>query len=222
MTFVKIDGKKIEAGKIICLLRSYRAHAEEMGSKVSEKPEFFLKPGTAIIHGGDEIIIPGESDDVHHEVELAVIIGKPGKNISVETAMEHVAGYAVMIDVTARDIQAVAKKAGKPWTVAKGFDTFAPISDGVSASRVPDPRNLEIWLKVNGQYRQRSCTGMMIYSIPEIISHISGIMTLEAGDIIATGTPEGVSRLVPGDAVTAGIGSVGEINVSVSKCPVKR
>ncbi len=215
MTFVSLNGEKMEVKKIICLLRSYRSHAEEMGSKVSEKPEFFLKPRTAIIHEGEAIIIPPESNDVHHEVELAVIIGKGGKAIPRENAMEHVAGYAVIIDVTARDLQANAKKAGKPWTAAKGFDTFAPISDAVPASRVPDPRNLEIWLKVNGQYRQQSSIGMMIYPIPEIISHISGIMTLEPGDIIATGTPEGVSRIVPGDIVEAGIAGIGEIRVSV-------
>lgn len=210
-----LEGKRIEAGKIICLLRSYRAHAQEMGGTAPEKPEFFLKPRTAIIHDGQEIIIPQESNDVHHEVELAVIIGKAGGKIPAEEAMEHVLGYAIMIDVTARDLQAAAKKAGKPWTVAKGFDTFAPISDAVAASRVPDPRNLEIWLKVNGQDRQRSGTKMMIYSIPEIISHISGIMTLETGDIIATGTPEGVGPLVSGDEVEAGISGIGRLRVSV-------
>ena len=215
MTYVMIGDKKIQVNKIICLLRSYRAHAEEMGSTVSEKPEFFLKPRSSIIHDGQEIIIPAESNDVHHEVELAVIIGKGGAKIPTESAMEHVLGYAVLIDVTARDIQARAKKAGKPWTVAKGFDTFAPISDGVPASKVPNPRNLEIWLKVNGEYRQKSCTGMMIYSIQDMISHISGIMSLEPGDIIATGTPEGVGQIVPGDIVEAGIEGVGTVKVRV-------
>ena len=217
MTYVNLDGNRIDARKMICLLRSYRAHAEEMGSAVSERPEFFLKPSTAIIHDGQDIIIPPESNDVHHEVELAVIVGKPGKRIPADKAMEHVLGYAVMIDVTARDIQAKAKKAGKPWTAAKGFDTFAPISEGVVASRVKDPHNLEIWLKVNGQYRQKSNTGMMIYKISEIISHISSIMTLEAGDIIATGTPEGVGPMVRGDMVEAGIESVGSLRVSVRR-----
>ncbi|MFO7619099.1 MAG: fumarylacetoacetate hydrolase family protein [Thermoplasmata archaeon] len=216
MTHVNLDGKRMEVGKIICLLRSYRAHAEEMGNAVSEKPEFFLKPRTAIIHDGQDIVIPSESNDVHHEVELAVIIGRPGKRIRPGKAMGHVLGYAVMIDVTARDIQAKAKKAGKPWTAAKGFDTFAPISDAVDASRIKDPHNLDIWLKVNGQYRQRSNTGMMIYRISDMISHISGIMALEEGDIIATGTPEGVGPLVKGDAVEACIEGVGTLRVSVN------
>jgi 2-keto-4-pentenoate hydratase/2-oxohepta-3-ene-1,7-dioic acid hydratase in catechol pathway len=126
-------------------------------------------------------------------------------------------GYAVMIDVTARDIQAAAKKAGKPWAVSKGYDTFAPISDAVSASRVTDPHDLGIWLKVNGQFKQRSSTRMLIYTIPEMISFISGIMTLEPGDIIATGTPEGVGPLVPGDEVEAGVDGVGVVKVRVAR-----
>jgi len=215
MTYVKISGKKVEVGKIVCLLRSYRAHAEEMGSSAPEKPEFFLKPRTAIIHDGGEVVIPPDSSDVHHEVELAVIIGKGGARIPVEEAMGHVQGYAVMLDMTARDIQAKAKKAGKPWAAAKGFDTSAPISDGVPAAQVPDPRNLEIWLKVNGLDRQRSNTSMMIYSVAEIISHVSGIMSLEPGDIIATGTPEGVSQVVSGDIIEAGIGGIGTLRVRV-------
>jgi 2-keto-4-pentenoate hydratase/2-oxohepta-3-ene-1,7-dioic acid hydratase in catechol pathway len=215
MTFVMMEGKRVEAGKLICLLRSYRAHAEEMGSSVPEKPEFFLKPRSAIIHDGGEIVIPPESNDLHHEVELAVIIGKAGGKIPVEMAMDHVLGYAIMIDVTARDIQARAKKAGKPWSAAKGYDTFAPISGAVPASRIPNPQGLEIWLKVNGEYRQKSCTGMMIYSVAEIISHVSGIMSLEPGDIIATGTPEGVGPMVSGDVVEAGIEDVGTLKVRV-------
>ncbi|MDD4307337.1 MAG: fumarylacetoacetate hydrolase family protein [Thermoplasmata archaeon] len=215
MTFVKLGGKKVEVGKIVCLLRSYRAHAEEMGSSAPEKPEFFLKPRTAIIHDGGEVVIPRDSSDVHHEVELAVIIGKGGARIPVEKAMDHVQGYAVMLDMTARDLQARAKKAGKPWAAAKGFDTSAPISDAVPVSQVTDPRNLEIWLKVNGRDRQRSNTSMMIYSVAEIISHVSGIMSLEPGDIIATGTPEGISQVVSGDTIEAGIGGIGTIRVRV-------
>lgn len=215
MTFIMMEGKKVEAGKIICLLRSYRAHAEEMGSSVPEKPEFFLKPRSAIIHDGGEIVIPPESSDVHHEVELAVIIGKAGAKILAANAMGHVLGYAVMIDVTARDLQAKAKKAGKPWTSAKGFDTFAPISNAVPASGVKNPQGLEIWLKVNGQYRQKSCTGLLMFSVPEMISHISAVMALEPGDIIATGTPEGVSQMVSGDTVEAGIEGIGTLKVRV-------
>ena len=217
MAVLRLKGteRTIAAGKLVCLLRSYRAHADEMGSAPSVEPEFFLKPSTAIVHDGDEIILPVESNEVHHEVELAVIIGKRGKNIPKESAMEHVLGYAVFIDVTARDIQARAKKAGKPWSISKGYDTFAPISDIIPKEGVEDPHDLDIWLKVNGEFRQRSSTRSLLFSIGDLIEYVSGIMTLEPGDIIATGTPEGVSPIVAGDVVEAGIDGVGTIRVGV-------
>ena len=217
MTVLRLKGteRTIAAGKLVCLLRSYRAHADEMGSAPSVEPEFFLKPSTAIVHDGDEIILPVESNEVHHEVELAVIIGKGGKNIQKEGAMDHVLGYAVFIDVTARDIQTRAKKAGKPWSISKGYDTFAPISDIIPKEDVEDPHGLDIWLKVNGEFRQRSNTRNLLFSIGDIIEYVSGIMTLEPGDIIATGTPEGVSPIVAGDVVEAGIEKVGTVKVMV-------
>ena len=129
--------------------------------------------------------------------------------------MGHVLGYAAFIDVTARDIQARAKKAGKPWSAAKGFDTFAPMSDITPAEKVEDPQNLGIWLKVNGEMRQMSNTSKMIFSIEKIISHISGIMALEEGDVIATGTPEGVSQIIAGDDIEAGVEGVGTLKVGV-------
>ncbi len=207
--------KGADIGKIICLLRSYKAHADEMGGTVPDVPEFFLKPSTAIIHDGGEIVIPEESEEVHHEVELALVIGKRGKGIPEERAMEHVLGYAVFIDVTARDIQAEAKKAGKPWAAAKGYDTFAPMSEITRKEEVADPHNLDIWLKVNGEYRQRSNTSCLIFSIGEIIECVSGMMTLEPGDVIATGTPEGVSQIVAGDEIEAGIEGVGTLVTGV-------
>jgi 2-keto-4-pentenoate hydratase/2-oxohepta-3-ene-1,7-dioic acid hydratase in catechol pathway len=217
MAEIKIAGsdETVKIGKVICLLRSYEAHAEEMGSTVPDNPEFFLKPSTAIIGNRENIKLPEESEDVHHEVELAVVIGKGGKNIPKGGAMEHVFGYAVFIDVTARDIQSRAKKAGKPWSAAKGYDTFAPMSDITPKDKVPDPHDLGIWLKVNGETRQMSNTGKMIFTIEEIIEHISRIMALERGDVIATGTPEGVSRIVAGDEIEAGIEGVGIIEVGV-------
>ena len=217
MVNIKIAGSQdsVKIGKVICLLRSYEAHAAEMKSAVPTEPEFFLKPRSAIICHGEDIVIPKESEEVHHEVELAVVIGKPGKNIPESEAMGHVLGYAVFIDVTARDIQARAKKAGKPWSAAKGFDTFAPMSDITPAEKVEDPQNLGIWLKVNGEMRQMSNTSKMIFSIEKIISHISGIMALEEGDVIATGTPEGVSQIIAGDDIEAGVEGVGTLKVGV-------
>jgi acylpyruvate hydrolase len=221
MAKLRVKGSKeaVRVGKVICLLRSYRAHAEEMGSAPSVQPDFFLKPSTAVIHDGGNIVIPPESKDVHHEVELAVVIGKGGKAIPKAEAIGHVLGYAVLIDVTARDIQARAKKAGKPWSVSKGYDTFAPMSDIVPRDEVPDPHELDIWLSVNGEERQRSNTGLLLFSIPEIIEFVSGIMTLEPGDVIATGTPEGVSRIVAGDRIEAGIEGVGTLRVGVGVGP---
>lgn len=215
MTYLKFNGAELEVGKIVCLLRSYAAHAEEMGSETTVEPDFFLKPPTTVIRDGENIVIPKESKEVHHEVELAVIIGKAGRNIEKERAMEHVLGYSILIDVTARDIQAEAKKQGRPWTIAKGYDTFAPMSKIIPKSEVNDPHDLNIWLKVNGEIRQESNTKMMIYSINKIIASISNVMTLEPGDIIATGTPAGVSQIMPGDKIEAGIDSLGTLNVGV-------
>lgn len=215
MTYLNFNGAELEVGKIVCLLRSYAAHAREMGNAVPEELEFFLKPPTTIIRDGEDIVIPPESKEVHHEVELAVIIGKEGHCIPRERAMEHVLGYSILIDVTARDIQARAKSRGLPWTAAKGYDTFAPMSVIVPKSEVTNPHELDIWLKVNGQCRQRSNTRLMLFKIPEIIASISRIMTLEPGDIIATGTPEGVSQIVAGDSIEAGIDCLGTLKVGV-------
>ncbi len=215
MTYLEFEGKELEVGKIMCLLRSYAAHAEEMGSDILVEPDFFLKPPTTIIRDGEDIIIPKESKDVHHEVELAVIIGKDGRFIPKEHAMEHVLGYSILIDVTARDIQAKAKKQGRPWSIAKGYDTFAPMSNIVSKSEISDPHELDIWLKVNGETRQSSNTRMLIFKVPEIIAYISNVMSLEMGDIIATGTPEGVSRIFAGDRIEAGIQGLGNLRVGV-------
>lgn len=215
MTYLNFNGTELEVGKIISLLRGYAAHAEEMGSEVLDEPDFFLKPSTAIIRDGEDIIIPKESNIVHHEVELAVIIGKTGRFIEKEVAMKHVLGYSILIDVTARDIQAQAKKLGRPWAISKGFDTFAPMSSIVPKADIVNPYDLNIWLKVNGEYRQKSNTSLLVFKISEIISKVSNVMTLEPGDIIATGTPEGVSQIVAGDRIEAGIDGLGTLNVGV-------
>ena len=206
---------EVKVGKIICLLRNYRAHAAEMKSEPPKEPYFFIKPSTSIVHDGGAIVIPTQSKNVHHEVELAVVIGKTATKVPKARAMEHVSAYAVLLDMTARDIQDEAKKAGRPWAAAKGFDTFAPVSVAMPAGRVPDPHKLEIWLKVNGQFRQQGSTSQMIFDIPTVIEYISHIMTLEPGDIIATGTPEGVGPVKAGDRLEAGIEGVGSLCVEV-------
>jgi len=190
-------------GKIFCLGRNYAEHAREMQAEIPQTPVVFLKPGTAVIHDGETIIIPGISREAHHEVELVVAIGKPGKHIRRNAAYDHVLGYGIGLDMTLRDVQNEAKKRGLPWSVAKGFDTSAPVSDIIPADRVGNPHALTISCTVNGTLRQRSSTGRMLLQIDEIIEYISSIFTMEAGDLIFTGTPEGVGEVKHGDVVEA-------------------
>ena len=204
--------KKYPVGKILCLGQNYASHAKEMGGLPSATPIIFLKPSTAIIGNGDPIILPKISNEVHHEVELTVLIGKGGKNILQSRAYEHVAGYGVGLDMTMRDKQKEAKKAGNPWSIAKGFDTSAALSPFTPKDLVKDPHDLEILLKVNGQVRQRSNTSNMIFKIDVIISFLSTIFTLEEGDVLYTGTPEGVGTVVAGDVIDAEIPGVGTLH----------
>jgi 2-keto-4-pentenoate hydratase/2-oxohepta-3-ene-1,7-dioic acid hydratase in catechol pathway len=162
-----------------------------------------MKPSTAIISGSDKIIIPKISIEVHHEVELVVVVGKDAKNIPAKNAYNYIAGYAVGLDMTLRDVQSDAKKKGNPWTVAKGFDTSAPISEVIPKAQIKNPHDLTITCRVNGALRQKSSTGKMIFSIDKIIEYISSIFTLEEGDLIFTGTPEGVGQVKAGDIIEA-------------------
>ncbi len=207
--------KHVRIGKIICLARTYKEHAREMNADVTEDPLLFLKPTSSIIFDHGTIIIPKRSQCLHHEVELGVIIGKKGKNIRQENAMHYVLGYLVALDITARDIQAVAKKNGWPWAIAKGFDTFAPISEAVAKEKVADPLNLDLRLTINGVVKQSANTNQMIYTVERIISFISEIMTLEPGDLILTGTPEGVGEIKEGDVLEAQLGSLCSVTVDV-------
>jgi 2-keto-4-pentenoate hydratase/2-oxohepta-3-ene-1,7-dioic acid hydratase in catechol pathway len=207
----------IPIGKIICLARTYKEHAREMNAVVTEDPLLFLKPSTSIIYNHGTIIIPRRSHCLHHEVEMGVILGKKGKNIREENAMNHVLGYLVALDITARDIQSGAKKNGWPWTIAKGFDTFAPISDAVGKTKVPNPLNLDLSLTINGVLKQHANTNEMIYSLERIISFISEVMTLEKGDLILTGTPEGVGEIQEGDVLEAHLGSLCSLTVDVKR-----
>ena len=213
--FKENTDKKMAIGKIICLARTYKKHAKEMDAYVTKKPLLFLKPASSVIFNHEEIVIPNISKSVHHEVELGIVIGKKAKNIDKKDAMKHVYGYLLGLDITARDIQSEAKKNGWPWGIAKGFDTFAPISKIVLKERVKDPQNLDIWLKVNDEIRQKSNTKNMVLSIEEIIEFISDIMTLEPGDLILTGTPEGVSEIKKKDVIKAGLGDIINLEVKV-------
>ena len=175
-----------------------------------------MKPATAVIGNGEQVVIPVYSAECHYEAELAVLIGTEGKHIAEADALSHIAGYAVAIDMTLRDVQDGLKKKGLPWEIAKGFDTSCPLSDFVPADTVADHQNLTIRLLLNGQERQNGSTGLMINSVAKIISHLSGIFTLEEGDIILTGTPAGVGRVVAGDRMEASIAGVGSITVGVA------
>ncbi|RLF42077.1 MAG: acylpyruvase [Thermoplasmata archaeon] len=208
--------RRLRIGKIICLARTYRKHAEEMNSKVTEKPLLFLKPASSVIFDGQTIIIPRQSKIVHHEVELGVVIGRRAKNIEKKDVMSHILGYLLGLDITARDIQEEAKRNGWPWTISKSFDTFCPISKVVLKEEVDDPYNLDLILKVNNEIRQSSNTRYLIYSIEEIIEFISSIMTLKAGDLILTGTPEGVSQIRDGDIVEAKLGDICSLKLNVT------
>lgn len=178
------SGQHFPIGKILCIGHNYAEHIKELGNATPEAPVIFIKPASSVIGEGEAIVIPSYSHDCHHEAELALLIGRKGKDIPVNQAMESIAGYGVGIDLPLRDVQGELKMKGLPWEIAKGFDTACPLSDFVEASDVADPQNLQIRLTVNGERRQDGNTSMMIHRIPAIISHMSGIFTLELGDVI--------------------------------------
>eukprot|EP00276_Gloeochaete_wittrockiana_P007322 CAMPEP_0184659670 /NCGR_PEP_ID=MMETSP0308-20130426/30627_1 /TAXON_ID=38269 /ORGANISM="Gloeochaete witrockiana, Strain SAG 46.84" /LENGTH=225 /DNA_ID=CAMNT_0027099685 /DNA_START=166 /DNA_END=843 /DNA_ORIENTATION=- len=206
--------------KIVAVGRNYEDHAREMGSKRPTVPLLFLKPTSSYIHEGSSIEIPAITKDVHHEVELGVVIGRVAKDVPMITAMDYIAGYVLALDLTARDLQAEAKKGGLPWSVSKGFDTFTPVSKFLPRSTIPDPADVEIWCKVDGELRQKGSTKDMIFSIPELISYASSVFTLEQGDVILTGTPAGVGPIRPGQVINAGITNVVEMTFPVTDRPV--
>ncbi len=188
-----------------------------MQSDVPDEPLVFLKPSTALVGHGGTVLLPPQSQDVHHEVELVAVMGRGGKNIPESRALEHVAAYAVGLDMTARDLQALAKKKGHPWTVAKGFDTFAPLGPLVDASQVRDPQALEISLTVNGDVRQHGHTRDMIFPVARLIAYCSQIFTLMPGDLLYTGTPEGVGPVQDGDVLEARISGFPSLRVRVRR-----
>ncbi len=203
--------------KIVAVARTYKAHADEMGSPVPKTPTIFLKPPSALIGNNDTVILPRISQRVDYEVELAVIMRDRCKNVSAEEAYQYIMGYTIFLDVTARDIQAESKKKGLPWAVPKGFDTFAPVGPRIVPGNTIDPHNVDIWLKVNGDYKQNGNTRDMIFTVGELISYISTVMTLEPMDIIATGTPEGVGPMKDGDVIEAGIQGIGVLTVTAKR-----
>ena len=202
--------------RIYCVGRNYADHAIEMGHDPSrEAPFFFQKNADSVLPPGDDFPYPSASSDVHHEIELVVALKSGGSDIPVGEALSHVFGYGVGLDMTRRDLQADAKKAGRPWEVGKAFEHAAPCSALQPAEAIGHPQQGAIWLKVNGAARQQGDLNQMIWKVPEMIAYLSGFFTLRAGELIFSGTPAGVGPIVRGDRLQGGIDGVGTLDLAV-------
>ena len=221
--FVPIAGRTqtFPVHRIYCVGRNYADHAREMGASGREAPFFFCKPADAVLcadPGPVTIPYPDLTGDLQHEVELVVAIGSPGRRVAAAQAGAMIWGYAVGIDLTRRDLQAEAKRQGRPWDVSKGFERSAPIG-AIRPAAGPAPGAQRIWLDVNGSRRQEGLLSQMIWSVEETIAQLSGFFELAAGDLIYTGTPAGVGALVPGDRIEAGIDGIGVIRARIGDRP---
>ena len=202
--------------RIFCVGRNYAAHAREMGRDPDrEPPFFFLKPADAVVDDGVTVPYPPETSNLHYEIELVIAIGTAGRDILAERALDHVFGYAVGIDLTRRDLQLAAREQGRPWDWGKGFDHSAPVAPIHPVSEVGHLGSGRIWLAVDGQVKQDSDVGKLIWPVPDIISIASRSMELRPGDLIMTGTPEGVGPVQRGQVMTGGIDGLGEIKITV-------
>ncbi|MFJ5382345.1 fumarylacetoacetate hydrolase family protein [Cupriavidus sp. CER94] len=204
--------------RVFCVGRNYAAHAREMGKDPDREPPFFFtKPADAVVAAEGVVPYPPLTENLHHEIELVVAIGKAGANVKPEQALDLVWGYGVGVDLTRRDLQDVAKKMSRPWDWSKSFDASGPCGPLQPASEIGHPAKGAIWLKVNGETRQQGDLTELIWPVADVIAYISEAMTLQPGDLIFTGTPAGVGALNPGDAVTAGVEGVGEIAFTIGK-----
>lgn len=203
--------------RIYCVGRNYAAHTIEMGGDPNrEAPFFFQKnPDNVVLDGGD-FPYPPRSGNVHHEIEMVVALAKGGKDIPLESALDHVYGYAIGLDMTRRDLQDECKKAGRPWEIGKAFEHSAPIGEIVPASTIGHPESGTIWLKVNGEIRQQGDLNHMIWKVPEMISYLSGLFELQPGDLIMSGTPSGVGAIVRGDVMEGHIDGIGTLRAKVA------
>ena len=202
--------------RIYCIGRNYAAHVAEMGYDVERsRPVFFAKPADAIAMSGSTIPYPSQTENLHHEIEMVIAIGRPGTDIAVDDALSHVYGYAVGIDLTRRDLQAECKENRQPWEISKGFDHSAPISAIHAVGDVGHPQDARIWLAVNGQIRQDGNVNALIWSVEESIAELSTFFALAPGDLVFTGTPDGVGAIVSGDVITGGIEGIDEIEIPI-------
>ena len=205
--------------RVYCVGRNYEEHAKEMGFTGREPPFFFLKPADAIVavDAGTtgQIPYPSLTKNLHHEIELVVAIGTGGKNILAQDARQHIYGYAVGLDMTRRDLQGEMKKAGRPWCIGKAYDHSAPIGPITPVAQAGDVNNAELYVQVAGKDRQRSNVAKLIWNVQETIEHLSAAWELMPGDLIYTGTPEGVAAVVQGDTMVGGVAGLGELRVKV-------
>ncbi len=203
--------------RVFCVGRNYAEHAVEMGHDPDrEPPFFFMKPAVAVVPNGGRLPFPAATDDLHHEVELVVALRSGGADIAVEEALGRVFGYAIGLDMTRRDLQAEAKEMGRPWDMGKGFDRSAPIGSLRRADEIGHPDAGAIWLRVNGEVRQEGDLAQQIWKVPETIAYLSTLVELRPGDLIMTGTPKGVGRVVAGDVLEGHIDGVGDLRVEYS------
>ena len=213
------SSERFPVHRIYCVGRNYEEHAKEMGFTGREPPFFFMKPADAVL-----VVEPGQTAplpypsltaNLHHEIELVVAIGQGGRNIQAQDAARHIYGYAVGLDMTRRDLQNDMKKQGRPWCIGKGFDHSAPIGPITPAAQASDIAQAAIWLQVNGQDRQRSSVAQLIWNVAETIEHLSAAWELQPGDLIYTGTPEGVGAVVRGDVLEGGVDGLGTLRLQV-------
>ncbi len=212
---IKNSGEEIPVGKIVCVGRNYAAHAAELGNEIPAKPVLFLKPASALIFSGENIIHPDFSQNMHHEAELVLLVGRDLKNAGRAEAEKAIYGFGVGLDMTLRDIQDELKKNGHPWTIAKCFDTSAAVSELILSDNHNLDMNEELSLSVNGITKQKEKLNMMLFPPAQLIEYISSIMTLERGDLIYTGTPAGVGRVSRGDKITAQLGGLVSLECGV-------
>jgi len=202
--------------RVYCVGRNYAKHAREMGMDPDREPPFFFsKPADAVVANGTSVPYPSRTSNLHHEIELVVAIGTGGRDIPLDSALAHVFGYAVGLDLTRRDLQFAARDQGRPWDVSKGFDHSAPVSAIRPAAEMGHPEQAAIWLEVNGETRQRANLSEMIWSVPEIVAELSTYYELRPGDLIFTGTPEGVGAVQRGDSLVGGIDGLETLRVTI-------
>ena len=217
ITTVEIAGEasRFPVRRIFCVGRNYVAHIREMGGDERDPPFYFTNPADAIVPTGGTIDYPPKTSNLHYECELVVAIGKGGRDIPESNALDHVYGYAVGLDMTRRDVQGALRDKGRPWDMGKAFDQSAPIGMIHPVSQVGHVLKGPIWLKVNGETKQDSVLELMIWNVQETIANLSGFVTLAPGDLIYTGTPDGVGPVVPGDRMHGHIDGLSDIEITV-------